>query len=51
MELQITGQNMEVSPEMRRYVERKIGKLTRHFPNIIESIVERGQEKGSQGRR
>ncbi len=45
MDLQITGQNMEVSSEVRRYVERKIGKLTRHFPNIIESIVEINQEK------
>ncbi len=45
MELQITGQNIEVSSEVRRYVERKIGKLTRHFPNIIESIVEINQEK------
>ncbi|MEE9366268.1 MAG: ribosome-associated translation inhibitor RaiA, partial [Dehalococcoidales bacterium] len=45
MELQITGQNVEVSSEVRRYVERKIGKLTRHFPNIIESIVEINQEK------
>ncbi len=45
MELQITGQNMEVSAEVRRYVERKIGKLTRHFPNIIEAIVEITQEK------
>jgi putative sigma-54 modulation protein len=45
MELQITGQNMDVSSEVRRYIERKIGKLTRHFPNIIESIVEINQEK------
>lgn len=45
MELQITGQNMEVSSQLRRYLERKIGKLTRHFPNIIESIVEINQEK------
>ena len=45
MELQIMGQNMEVSAEVRRYIERKIGKLTRHFPNIIESIVEINQEK------
>jgi len=45
MELQITGQNMEVLPDVRRYVERKVGKLTRHFPNIIESIVEISQEK------
>ena len=44
MELQITGQNMEVSPEVRRYAERKIGKLTRYFPKITESIVEMSQE-------
>lgn len=45
MELRITGQNMEVAADLRRYIERKIGKLTRHFPNIIESIVEITQEK------
>jgi putative sigma-54 modulation protein len=45
MELQITGQNMEVSAEVRRYLERKTGKLARHYPNIIESIVEITQEK------
>ena len=45
MELQLTGQNMAVPAEVRRYVERKIGKLTRHFPNIIESVVEITQEK------
>jgi len=45
MELQITGQNMEIAADLRRYIERKIGKLTRHFPNIIESIVEIAQEK------
>ena len=45
MELQITGNNVEVSTEVHRYVERKIGKLTRHFSNITESIVEINQEK------
>ena len=45
MELQIAGQNMEIPSEVRRYAERKIGKLTRHFPNIIGFIVEISQEK------
>ena len=47
MELQITGKNMEVAPEVRHYIERKLGKLGRHLPNIIEVKVELGEEKTS----
>ncbi len=45
MEPQITGKNVELSPATRRYVERKLGKLNRHLPNIIESKVELFEEK------
>ncbi len=45
MELQITGQNMELLPEVRRYAERKLGKLGRHLPNIMEAKVEISEEK------
>jgi putative sigma-54 modulation protein len=45
MELQISGQNIELTPAIRSYVERKMGKLTRHFPSIIEAIVEIAEEK------
>ena len=45
MELQITGTNMELTPQLRRYVERKLGKLSRHFPYIMESRVEISEEK------
>ncbi len=45
MELQITGRNMELSPAVRRYIERKLGKLNRHLPNIVESKVEISQER------
>jgi putative sigma-54 modulation protein len=45
MELQITGTNMEIMPVVRRYVERKLGKLNRHLPGIIESKVEISEEK------
>lgn len=45
MELQITGKNMEVSPTVRRYIERKLGKLNRHLPKILESKVEITEEK------
>jgi len=45
MELQITGKNIELTPAARRYIERKLGKLNRHLPNITESKVEISEEK------
>jgi putative sigma-54 modulation protein len=45
MTLQITGNNMELTPTVRNYVERKLNKLDRHLPNIIESKVEITKEK------
>jgi len=45
MELQITGQNIDILPSLRRYIERKLGKLSRHLPNIMESKVEVLEEK------
>ena len=39
MELVIKGKHMEVQPEVRRYVERKIGKLDRHLPSLTEAEV------------
>ena len=45
MELQITGKNIELSPAVRRYIERKLGKFSRHLPNITESKVEIHEEK------
>ena len=45
MELQITGINMEIISSTRRYIERKLGKLNRHLPHIIESKVEISEEK------
>jgi len=45
MELQITGKNIDLSPAVRQYIERKLGKLSRHLPNIIESKVEIFEEK------
>ena len=40
MELQITGKNIELSPAVHRYAERKLGKLGRYLPNITESRVD-----------
>ena len=44
MELQITGTNMELTPVVHRHVERKLGKLNRHLPNILESKIEIAEE-------
>jgi putative sigma-54 modulation protein len=40
MELQIFSKNMEISPDIRDYVQKKIGKLTHYLPNITEGKVE-----------
>lgn len=45
MELQITGKNVKLIPQVRHYIERKMEKLGRHLPNIIESKVEVSEEK------
>ena len=45
MQLQISGKNMELSPEARHYIERKLGKLSHYLPNITEAKVEVSQEK------
>jgi putative sigma-54 modulation protein len=44
MELHIAGTNMEITPGTQRYVERKLGKLNRHKPDIIDIKVEISQE-------
>ena len=45
MELQITGKNIEISPEVRQYIERKLNKLGRHLHKIMESKVEISEQK------
>ena len=45
MELKIIGKNMKLTPEVRHYIELKLGKLARHLPDITESKVEVSEEK------
>jgi putative sigma-54 modulation protein len=45
MELQITGKNVKLIPSARGYIERKLDKLNRHLPHIIECKVEISEEK------
>jgi putative sigma-54 modulation protein len=45
MELQITGTNLELTNAIHRFVERKLRKLDKHFPGIIDTRVEISEEK------
>lgn len=45
MELQITGANTEISPQTHRYIERKLKKLEKHLPDIIDIKVEVVEEQ------
>ena len=45
MELHITGTNTELTLALQRYIERKIGKLDKHFPGIIDIRIEVSEEK------
>jgi len=45
MQLMIKGKNMEVSEPLKKYVQRKIGKLDRYLPTIDEVRVELSVEK------
>ena len=40
MEVSIFARNMEVTPRLREYVERKVGKLDRYLPSIDEARVD-----------
>ena len=45
MDLQITGTNIELPLAVQRYVERKLKKLDKHLPGIIETRIEVSEEK------
>lgn len=45
MELQIAGTNVEITTAAQQYVERKLDKLNRHLPDIIDTKVEISEEK------
>jgi putative sigma-54 modulation protein len=45
MDLKVTGKNIELTPELNRYIEKKLGKLNLHLPNILEAKIEIAAEK------
>ena len=40
MQLSITGKNLDLTDSLRDYVEKKIGRMDRYLPNILDARVE-----------
>jgi ribosome hibernation promoting factor len=45
MELSVKGKNLEVNDSIRKYVERKIGKLDKHVSKLARVEIELAVEK------
>jgi ribosome hibernation promoting factor len=45
MEVTIRGRNVEVTPRLQEYVEKKVGKLDRYLPTIDEAHMDLSVEK------
>lgn len=50
MDILIHGRNVEVTPRLRSYVERKVERLDRYMPNIAEIRVDLAEEKARLGK-
>src|SRR6266849_5281582 len=37
MQLSVTGHHIEITPALRGYVEKKLGRIVRHFDHVIDS--------------
>jgi putative sigma-54 modulation protein len=48
MQLTITGKNIEINDTLRNYVEKKIGRLDRYLPNVIDGRVELEKAEGAR---
>jgi putative sigma-54 modulation protein len=45
MDVTIRGRNIEVTPRLEEYIERKVGRLDRYLPTITEARVELTAER------
>jgi len=36
MQLTVTGHHVEVTPPLHSYIEKKLGRVVRHFDNVID---------------
>jgi len=50
MDIDIRGININVSPEMEEFTQRKLSKLNRYLPNIRHIHVEYAMQNSSRGR-
>lgn len=48
MQVQISGQQIDITPSLRDYVQSKLDRLTRHFDNITSLSVVLSVEKLQQ---
>jgi putative sigma-54 modulation protein len=48
LQLTITGKNIEINDTLRNYVEKKIGRLDRYLPNVIDGRVELEKDEGAR---
>lgn len=48
MQLTITGKNIEINETLRKYVEKKIGRLDRYLANITDGRVELEKDEGAR---
>ena len=47
MQIHLTGHHVEVTPALRRYVDRKVGRVARHFDHVTSARVILTVEKQS----
>jgi putative sigma-54 modulation protein len=48
VDINLHARDMGISPRLREYVEKKIGKLDRYLPNLREARVDLAEEKGAR---
>lgn len=48
MEIVINGRNVDVTPRLQSYVERKVERLDRYMPNIAEVRVDLAEERSNR---
>jgi putative sigma-54 modulation protein len=49
MDLKIHARNIDVTPKLQEHVEKKVNKLDRYLPNIVEVRVDLAIERRKQG--
>lgn len=49
MEMQIHGRNIDVTPAIKTYVNRKFDRLTRHMPQMMDATMEFGTNASRTG--